>query len=80
MARGRPTKTKRTLFGERLTAARLEAGLTQTDIARKFHVLQQTVAKWERNNVALRPDQLVTLADLLNVSTDYLLGRTTKKR
>jgi len=31
----------------------------------------------EHDSVALRPDQLVTLANTLGVTTDYLVGRAT---
>lgn len=38
-------------------------------------------AHWERNPVALRPDQLLSLAEALNVSVEDLVGSNgTKKR
>jgi hypothetical protein len=42
---------------------------------------QRAYAHWERNPVALRPDQLLNLAQTLNVSVDDLVGTNgTKKR
>jgi hypothetical protein len=42
---------------------------------------QRAYAHWERNPVALRPDQLLALAQTLNVSVDDLVGTNgTKKR
>lgn len=35
-------------FPERLKALRLEANLTQKDMADKFNISQQAYAKWER--------------------------------
>ena len=42
---------------------------------------QRAYAYWERHPVALRPDQLLSLAQALNVSVDDLVGTNgTKKR
>jgi hypothetical protein len=42
---------------------------------------QPAYAYWERHPVALRPDQLLSLAQALNVSVDDLVGTNgTKKR
>ena len=57
--------------------ARQRAGLTQGELAEKLGTVQQVVADWERHPYALRPDQLKSLAEVLNVSTDYLLGIST---
>jgi transcriptional regulator with XRE-family HTH domain len=72
---GRPAQRPRTRFGERLAAARELAGLTQVQLAEKLGTAQSNVASWERETVALRPEQLTAIADALNVSADYLLGR-----
>ena len=72
---GRPAQKERTEFGDRLAAARETAGLTQVQLAKKLGTTQRVVTYWEREPVALRADQLASLADTLNVSADYLLGR-----
>lgn len=72
---GRPAQRPRTRFGERLAAARELAGLTQVQLAEKLGTAQSNVASWERETVALRPEQLTAISDALNVSADYLLGR-----
>ena len=72
---GRPAKHQRTTFGDRLAAAREAAGLTQVQLAHKLGTTQRVITYWERGTVALRADQLRSLADALGVSTDYLLGR-----
>ena len=77
---GRPTDRQRTAFGERLATAREAAGLTQRELADKLHVRQSVLSWWERQPVALRPEQLTTLADVLDVSTDQLLGRNIEKK
>jgi len=75
MAAGRPSKSKRSPFGERLVAARQQLGLSQMLVAEKLGITQQTYAGWERRTTALRPEHLAQLATVLNVPVDHLLGR-----
>lgn len=79
MKQGRPTTKPRTSFGQCLADARERAGLTQHQLAEKLGTSQRAVAHWERDPVALRPDQIAALADVLNVTTDYLVGRPVKQ-
>ena len=78
---GRPTKRERTPFGQRLHTLREQAGLSQQQLADRLGLTQRAYAHWERNPVALRPDQLLNLAQVLNVSVEDLVGTNgTKKR
>jgi transcriptional regulator with XRE-family HTH domain len=77
---GRPTNRKRTAFGERLVEAREAAGLSQRDLAEKIGISQRALSWWEREPVALKPEQLVALAEVLGVTTDHLLGRAPEKK
>jgi len=72
---GRPAKTTRTEFGERLVTARQELGLSQAHVAEKLGITQQSYAGWERRETALKPEHLIQLAAVLNVTVDYLLGK-----
>jgi transcriptional regulator with XRE-family HTH domain len=67
-------KSEPSEFGKRIAEARLRAGLTQVELAKRLGVTQQVVAAWERRNVALRAEQIRTLADTLGTSADYLIG------
>ena len=78
--RGRPSKRQRPPFGERLRALREAAGLSQQQVADKLGMTQTAYAWWERNPVALRPDQLQKLSATLNVSVDELMGTAQNKR
>lgn len=81
MAKGRPTSRPRSEFGERLASARERAGLTQQQLADKIGVSQKVVTYWERNDVALRADQITAITSALNVSAAELLnGNETKAR
>lgn len=66
-------------FGQRFTRLRKEKGFTQEDIAFKVNISSQAVSKWE-NDISL-PDIsiLVNLAEILDVTTDELLGKVNKK-
>lgn len=63
-------------FGERLKKLRVDANLTQKDLADKLFVTYQTVSKWE--NDINEPDfnTLKELAKILNCSVDYLLSNS----
>jgi transcriptional regulator with XRE-family HTH domain len=75
MPGGRPAKTTRTPLGERIAAARIAAGLSQTQLAEKLGVSQRVVTYWEREADGLKADQLAKLTDALAVTGDFLLGR-----
>jgi transcriptional regulator with XRE-family HTH domain len=80
MQRGRPSKRQRPPFGERLRALREAAGLSQQQVADKLGMTQTAYAWWERNPVALRPDQLQSLAAALNLSVEELIGTNGSKK
>ena len=62
-------------FGEMLSELRRDKGLSQKELAGLLHVSVGTVSNYE--NDVHRPDLegLSLLADLFEVTTDYLLGR-----
>ncbi|MEA4846867.1 MAG: helix-turn-helix transcriptional regulator [Clostridiaceae bacterium] len=63
-------------FGERLKDLREEKNLTRYELANELNVSYSTVSKYETN---IRfPDKgiLITLADIFDVSLDYLLCRS----
>lgn len=62
------------LFSERVKDLRLNRGWTQDDLAEKLGVSRVSISKYEKNSI---PDWeiLIKIADLFNVTTDYLLGR-----
>jgi transcriptional regulator with XRE-family HTH domain len=81
MPGGRPAKSsQRTGFGKRLYEARIEKGLSQTYIANQLGITQPSYADWERKAVSLKPEYLPKLAQLLDVSTEHLLGSAPAKR
>ena len=67
------------MFPERLKALRLEANLTQSDVAQQFGVSQPTYSNWEKGGKKPIPEKYPKIAEFYNVSTDYLLGNSDYK-
>lgn len=66
-------------FGNRLAELRKDRNMTQQDIADKLNVTYQAVSKWENDLTAPDIDSILKLADILEVSTDVLLGKAKKE-
>lgn len=66
-------------FLERLKDLRKQAGLTQVDVAEKLGISQPAYASWERGVKKPTQENLVKIAQILNVSVDYLVGNSEKK-
>lgn len=63
------------VFSERLKELRLKKGLTQTELGEKVGVKQNTFTNWENGKREPNFENLIKLADLLEVSLDWLFGR-----
>ena len=66
-------------FSERLKELRKQADLTQVELAGKLGIVQSSYADWERGRKKPTQDNLVKIAQVLNVSVDYLVGNSEKK-
>ena len=62
------------MLGARIRELRKEFGLSQVDLAQRMEVTKQTISNWENENIQPSVDMLVDLANVFNVTTDYLLG------
>ena len=63
-------------IGERLAELRKDRGLKQKEVAKILNVAVSTVSNYETDSHEPDLTSLCRLADLLGVSTDFLLGRT----
>ncbi len=63
------------LFSKHLRAIREEKNISQKELADKLFVSAQAVSKWERNKSSPNPETIAKIADILEVSADYLLER-----
>jgi transcriptional regulator with XRE-family HTH domain len=64
------------MISERLRIARKKKKLTQEGLAKLLKTTKGTISNYENNYSSPSNEMLNDLADVLNVSTDYLLGRT----
>lgn len=63
-------------FYLRLKETRKEKLLTQEELAERANISRVMVSRYETGTVIPTVDVLVSLADALDVTTDYLLGRS----
>ena len=63
------------IFPQRLKELRLKKGLTQQQIADEIGVNRGSYSNWEKGKREPSFENLVKLADLLDVSLDWLFGR-----
>lgn len=59
-------------FGEKVKKARINAGMSQTELGEKIGVSCRAITAYERENTKPRPSKLLKLAEELKVSTYYL--------
>jgi HTH-type transcriptional regulator, competence development regulator len=69
-------KGGRMVLSERLKTARKLNNLTQEGLAKKVSTTKGTISNYENEHSSPSNEMLNDLADALDVSTDYLLGRT----
>ena len=67
-------------FAQRIAAIRKEKRLSQEKFGEFAGVSQRTVAYWESGGRTPSYDVLTDLANKLDVSVDYLLGRTDESK
>lgn len=64
-----------TIFSERIKRLRKNKGLKQQEIAELLGVKRNTYSDWENGKTEPSFENLIKLADLLEVSIDWLFGR-----
>jgi transcriptional regulator with XRE-family HTH domain len=73
--RKRPAGAAQESLGDRIRRHRLSKGLTQTELGQRIGRSQRVIAYYEQRGSSPPPGVLVKIADVLDVSTDVLLGR-----
>lgn len=64
------------MFSDRLRQLRKQHKISQDALAKQLFVSQQSVAKWEKGKITPNPETIVKIANIFDVSTDYLLGHS----
>ena len=75
-AAGYKERKNKTMYSDCMKSARLNANLTQVQVAEAMHISQAAIAKWE-NGIGSEPSigRLIDMANLYGVSIDTLVGR-----
>lgn len=60
-----------------LAAARVNAELTQSQVAEEMHVSKQTIVNWERGKIIPKPAQFEMLCRIYSVPKDFIFLKTT---
>lgn len=66
-------------FSVRIAAVRKQMGLSQEEFSELVNMSRRTVAAWESGDRTPSFSTLSDVADRLNVSVDFLLGRTNEQ-
>ncbi|MCP3658834.1 MAG: helix-turn-helix transcriptional regulator [Bacteroidetes bacterium] len=61
-------------LGERIKIVRIQKKINQHELAKDANVHQKNISKYENNGVIPSAMTLKSIANVLGVSTDYLLG------
>ena len=55
-----------------LAAARVNAGMTQEDVAKRLHVSKQTIVNWEKGKIIPGIPQIETLSRVYDIPQDNI--------
>ena len=58
-----------------LAAARVNANMTQADVAEKMHLNKQTIVNWENNRIIPKPAQLEMMSRMYNMQVAFKKGK-----
>ncbi|WP_407969040.1 helix-turn-helix domain-containing protein [Bacillus altitudinis] len=64
------------MLSKRIKSVRKEKGLTQKELAKRLKTTKGTISNYENGHSTPSNFMLKDLADVLNTTTDFLLGRT----
>lgn len=67
---GKETKLEKLQIS--LAAARVNAGMTQDDVAKKMKISKTTIVNWEKGKVSPSCASLLMLCDLYNIPKDNI--------
>jgi len=63
-----------TTFGDRVAGAREQAGMSQSEMAKRLGIKLQTLKYWEDDHTEPRANKLSMMAGLLNVSLLWMIS------
>ncbi len=67
------------MLSEKIREIRIAKKISQVELAKALGVTKQSVSNWENDNIQPSVEMLSKIADVLCVTTDYLLGRDDRR-
>lgn len=67
------------MLSEKIREIRIAKKISQVELAKMLGVTKQSVSNWENDNIQPSVEMLSKIADVLCVTTDYLLGRDNRR-
>lgn len=67
-------------FHERIRALREDNDIRQEDIAKMMNTNQRKISRLETKTTEPTPEEIIRYCKIFNVSADYILGLSDKKR
>lgn len=64
----------------RISSLRIQNNLTQKELAEKIKINHTVLSRMETGERPIKDDELLKLADYFDVTTDYLLGRSSNPK
>ncbi len=64
------------MYGERLKELREASQMSQAQLARNLGTNQQSISRYETEQIEPNIEMIIKICDFFKVSADYLLGRT----
>lgn len=66
-------------LGKRIRQARIQAGITQEEMANHLGISRTAIARYEQGEIEPKLKNLIAISEYLNISTDSLLGLEKEK-
>ena len=63
-------------IGDTIKSLRQEKGYSQKELATALNISASCLCKYEANRAQIPAETLISIADIFNVSLDYLFGRS----
>ena len=63
-------------IGKNIKSLRQERGYSQKELAEVLNISPSCLSKYESDKAQIPPETIVSIADTLNVSIDYIFGRS----
>ncbi|MEE0928954.1 MAG: helix-turn-helix transcriptional regulator [Acutalibacteraceae bacterium] len=67
------------MLGDKIREIRLAKKISQVELAKMLDVTKQSVSNWENENIQPSIEMLSKIADVFNISTDFLLSRDDRR-